>query len=64
MSRSTVKRRRANLFDPGVVATRLRAQAMQGEDPSGLARPEDVAGRIASLCLPGSDEHGALIGRD
>ena len=56
-------RLRINLFDPGTVATRLRAQAMPGEDASGLARPEDVGSGILSLCLPTSDVHGALIGR-
>ncbi|WP_428376350.1 SDR family NAD(P)-dependent oxidoreductase [Lichenicoccus sp.] len=57
-------RLRVTLFDPGVVATRLRAQAMPAEDASGLQRPEDVADRIALLCLPASDTHGALVGRD
>ena len=44
---------RVNLYDPGPVATGLRAKAMPGEDPASLARPADVAPRIASLCLPG-----------
>jgi NAD(P)-dependent dehydrogenase (short-subunit alcohol dehydrogenase family) len=40
-----------HLFDPGVVATRLRAQAMPGEDPTSLRKPSDVAPAIAALCL-------------
>ena len=44
---------RVNLYDPGPVATGLRAKAMPGEDPASLARPADVAPRIAALCLPG-----------
>jgi NAD(P)-dependent dehydrogenase (short-subunit alcohol dehydrogenase family) len=40
-----------HLFDPGVVATRLRAQAMPGEDPASLPKPSDVAPAIAALCL-------------
>ena len=50
-----------NLFDPGVVATRLRGQAMPGEDQFTLAQPEDVAPMLAALCLPGEQRHGALI---
>jgi NAD(P)-dependent dehydrogenase (short-subunit alcohol dehydrogenase family) len=54
---------RVNLFDPGVVATRLRAKAMPGEDPATLAQPADVAPALASLC--GSDEmrNGAIVSR-
>lgn len=52
---------RANLVDPGIVATQLRAQAMPGEDPSTLPRPADIAPAIAALCGPGEDRHGATI---
>jgi NAD(P)-dependent dehydrogenase (short-subunit alcohol dehydrogenase family) len=52
---------RVNLFDPGVVATRLRGQAMPGEDPSTLPQPDDIAPRLAALCLPGVHQHGTLI---
>ena len=55
-------RLRVNLFDPGVVATRLRGQAMPGEDQSTLATPEDVAPMLAALCLPDEQRHGATIG--
>ncbi len=32
-----------NLFDPGIAATAMRAEAMPGEDPSTLATPQEVA---------------------
>ncbi len=37
-------------FDPGPVATRLRAAALPGEDPATLPRPHAVAPAIADLC--------------
>jgi NAD(P)-dependent dehydrogenase (short-subunit alcohol dehydrogenase family) len=55
-------RLRVNLFDPGVVATRLRAAAMPGEDPSALATPAQVAPALADLCDPGETRHGAVLG--
>lgn len=38
------------LFDPGSVATRLRAEAFPGEDGSRLPDAKSVAGAIAELC--------------
>jgi len=55
---------RVNLCDPGVVATRLRAQAMPGEDASSLRRPADVAPGIARLCLPEEQRQGEVINID
>ncbi|KIL98538.1 3-oxoacyl- acyl-carrier protein reductase [Paramagnetospirillum magnetotacticum MS-1] len=52
---------KANLLDPGVVATRLRSIAFPGEDPSKLAQPDDVAGAFLELCLPGCTRHGEVI---
>jgi NAD(P)-dependent dehydrogenase (short-subunit alcohol dehydrogenase family) len=54
-------RLRVNLFDPGVVATRLRGQAMPGEDSSTLPQPEDVAPALAALCVPAETRHGELV---
>jgi NAD(P)-dependent dehydrogenase (short-subunit alcohol dehydrogenase family) len=54
-------RLRVNLFDPGVVATRLRASAMPGEDPGSLPKPEDVAPRLAALCLPTEQRHSGIL---
>ena len=53
---------RVNLFDPGVVASRLRGNAMPGEDPAGLPTPASVAPALAALCLPGEVRHGAIVG--
>ncbi len=56
-------RLRVNLFDPGVVATRLRAEAMPGEDPSALATAESVAPGLAGLCEAGETRHGEVVRR-
>ena len=53
-------RLRINLFDPGVVATRLRAAAMPGEDPATLRTPEGVAPMLADLCAPTETRHGVV----
>lgn len=52
---------RVNLFDPGIVATRLRAEAMPGEDRATLTQPADVAGDIAGLCEPDETRHGEIV---
>lgn len=51
---------RVNLFNPGPIRTRLRAQAMPGEDPMTLDTPEQVAAEIVPLCLPDFQESGRL----
>ena len=52
---------RVNLFDPGVVATKLRAEAMPGEDPRPLRTPADVAPLLADLCGPEVTRHGEVV---
>lgn len=52
---------RANLFEPGIIGTRLRAAAFPGFDPKTLPRPDTVAPAIAALCLPSETRHGALV---
>lgn len=52
---------RVNLADPGVVATRMRATAMPGEDPATIAQPADVAPALAALCLPSETRHAQRI---
>ncbi len=54
-------RLRVNLFDPGAVRSRLRANAFPGEDPATLPRPQDVAPALAALCLPEETRHGEVI---
>ena len=51
---------RANCFSPGATRTRMRAQAMPGEDPETLPTPEEVAAQIISLCLPSLKDNGAV----
>ncbi len=52
---------RVNLFDPGIVATRMRADAMPGENPKSLAQPTDVAPALADLCSPSEVRHGLIV---
>jgi len=57
----TVKTRiRVNLFNPGPIRTRMRAQAMPGEDPSTLDTPEQAAAHLVELCLPTCEVTGQL----
>jgi NAD(P)-dependent dehydrogenase (short-subunit alcohol dehydrogenase family) len=56
-----ITRVKANLFDPGPVATRLRANAFPGEDRANLPTPEQVAPALAALCLPSEERSGALV---
>jgi NAD(P)-dependent dehydrogenase (short-subunit alcohol dehydrogenase family) len=51
---------RVNLFTPGAIRTRMRAQAMPGEDPTTLEAPDKVAQEIVELCLPAMKESGKL----
>ena len=51
---------RVNLFNPGPIRTRMRAQAMPGEDPMTLETPEKVAEKIVDLCLPSMQDSGKL----
>jgi NAD(P)-dependent dehydrogenase (short-subunit alcohol dehydrogenase family) len=52
---------RVNLFDPGIVRTAMRADAMPGEDPSTVTPPEHVAPFVAALCLPAEQRHGEVV---
>jgi NAD(P)-dependent dehydrogenase (short-subunit alcohol dehydrogenase family) len=57
----TKTRVRANLIDPGIVRTRLRARAFPGEDPARLAPPESVADAFLALALPECPRNGEII---
>lgn len=46
--------------NPGPLRTRMRAQAMPGEDPMILRTPEDLAPKILELCAPNWAETGKL----
>lgn len=54
-------RLRVNLYDPGIVATRMRAQAFPGEDRTTLVKPDAVAPALAALCLPAETRNGDLV---
>ncbi|MDD9910955.1 MAG: SDR family NAD(P)-dependent oxidoreductase [Ahrensia sp.] len=55
---------KANLFTPGVVATRMRGQYAPGEDQSKLTQPRDVGAEIARLLAEGMTETGRLYDFD
>jgi NAD(P)-dependent dehydrogenase (short-subunit alcohol dehydrogenase family) len=52
---------KANLLSPGPTRTRMRAQAMPGEDPKTLPPPERVAEAMMPLVLPELTESGAIF---
>jgi NAD(P)-dependent dehydrogenase (short-subunit alcohol dehydrogenase family) len=52
---------RVNLADPGIVATKMRALAMPGEDPASIAQPAGIAPALAALCLPAETRHGERV---
>ena len=51
---------RINVFTPGPIRTRMRAQAMPGEDPMTLETADKVAEKIVELCLPSLQVSGKL----
>ena len=51
---------RVMAVNPGPMRTRMRKQAMPGEDPMTLKTPEELAPRIVALCLPSWTETGKL----
>jgi NAD(P)-dependent dehydrogenase (short-subunit alcohol dehydrogenase family) len=57
----TKSRVRANLIDPGIVRTRLRARAFPGEDPPRLPAPESVADAFLALALPECTRNGEVV---
>jgi NAD(P)-dependent dehydrogenase (short-subunit alcohol dehydrogenase family) len=52
---------RVNLFDPGPVRSRMRAEAFPGEDPTTLRPPEAVAPALAALCGADETRHGEVV---
>lgn len=57
----TKTRVRVNLLDPGVVRTRMRAQAFPGEDPNRLPPPESVTDAFVDLASPECRRHGHVL---
>jgi NAD(P)-dependent dehydrogenase (short-subunit alcohol dehydrogenase family) len=52
---------RVNLFSPGPIRTRMRAEAMPGEDPATLPPPEAVVPHLLALAAPGCARQGDLF---
>ena len=52
---------RVNLFSPGRLRTRMRAEAMPGEDPMTLKPPEAVSPDIVRMLSPDYDETGVTF---
>jgi len=52
---------RANLIDPGIVRTRLRARACPGEDPARLPSPGSVTNAFLALALPECTRNGEMV---
>ena len=52
---------RANLVDPGIVRTRLRARAFPGENPARLPPPESITDAFLALALPECLRNGEVV---
>ena len=52
---------KANLVDPGVVRTSMRAQAFPGEDPMSLPPPEAITEIFLSLAEPSCRQNGQIV---
>lgn len=50
----------ANLLNPGPIATRMRRQAMPGEDQASLPTPDQLAEAMISLCSPDATGNGSI----
>jgi NAD(P)-dependent dehydrogenase (short-subunit alcohol dehydrogenase family) len=52
---------RVNLVDPGIVRTRMRAQAFPGEDPLKHRPPEAITQTFLDLASPGCTLNGEIV---
>jgi NAD(P)-dependent dehydrogenase (short-subunit alcohol dehydrogenase family) len=52
---------RVMLVNPGPLRTRMRAQAMPGEDPQTLKTPEELAPHLVEIASPGWNETGKIF---
>ena len=52
---------RVNMVNPGATRTQMRSQAMPGEDPNTLPKPEDRAEVFVNLALPSCTANGELF---
>ncbi len=61
MPPSAPTRVRVNLFDPGPMATRLRAQAYPGERPGAVPDPAAIAPQVIALLTPDCTSNGTIL---
>lgn len=52
---------RVNILNPGPFRTRMRAEAVPGEDASLLPAPEELGAVFLPLVLPSLTDHGAIF---
>jgi NAD(P)-dependent dehydrogenase (short-subunit alcohol dehydrogenase family) len=52
---------KVNVFNPGKTRTRMRAEAMPGEDPMTLPAPEELTPMILELLSPACMRNGELV---
>lgn len=52
---------RVNVIDPGVVRTKMRAQAFPGENPDDLPPPESVTDVFLELAAESCRRHGEIV---
>ena len=52
---------RVNLLDPGEIRTRMRAEAMPGEDPMTLPHPDEITGAFVDLAAPDCRLNGEIV---
>jgi NAD(P)-dependent dehydrogenase (short-subunit alcohol dehydrogenase family) len=52
---------RVNLFDPGATRTKMRAEAMPGEDPETLPAPADIVPALLPLLDASEQRNGARV---
>ncbi len=52
---------KANILDPGVIRTGMRAQAFPGEDPNQLPDPASITETFVDLASPDCTRHGEIV---
>ncbi len=52
---------KTNLLNPGGTATKMRAKALPGEDPSVLPQPEDLAPLIVEMLSPACQKNAEIV---
>lgn len=52
---------KVNAVNPGAVRTKMRAEAMPGEDPQTIPAPEDIVGTFLQLASDDCAYHGQII---